>query len=161
MNEEKRDATNKISIVIKFYNFERWLWTYLIFISSLTILFNCSIPPTANLKKGVNIAHGIGIVIHQNTTIGENTILYQNVTVGSGNGPQIGANCILGAGACVLGDIVIGNNVKIGANCVVLNDIPDNCTVVGVPGKIIKKNEKNWGLNKYEGFIYFTKFKCR
>ena len=150
MNEEKRDATNKTSIVIKFYNFERWLWTHNFkFFSKFVwrliyLLFNCSIPPTANLKKGVNIAHGIGIVIHQNTSIGENTILYQNVTIGSGNGPQIGANCILGAGACVLGDIVIGNNVKIGANCVVLNNIPDNCTVVGVPGKIIKKNGKKF-----------------
>ncbi len=52
-------------------------------------------------------------------------------------GPTIGDNVVIGAGACILGEIKIGNNVNIGANAVVLTDIPDNCTVVGVPGKII------------------------
>lgn len=55
------------------------------------------------------------------------------------DGATIGKNCLLGAGCCVLGDITIGNNVKIGANAVVLENVPDNCTVVGVPAKIIKR----------------------
>lgn len=59
--------------------------------------------------------------------------------MGNGDGPKIGENCIIGTGACVLGNIKIGNNVKIGANAVVLEDVPDDCTVVGVPGKIIKR----------------------
>lgn len=53
-------------------------------------------------------------------------------------GPKVGKNCIIGTGACLLGNIKIGDNVKIGANSVVLNDVPDNCTVVGIPARIIK-----------------------
>jgi len=148
MSEIKTDGTTKKSIVIKFYELERWLHTHNLKLFSkivwrlIYLLFNCSIPPTAVLEEGVNIAHGIGIVIHQNTSIGKNTVIFQNVTIGSGDGPKIGEDCIIGAGACVLGDIVIGNNVKIGANAVVVKDIPDNCTVVGVPGEIIKVNDK-------------------
>ena len=69
-------------------------------------------------------------------------LLYQNVTLGGRNGkggPIIGKNCIIGAGACVLGEITIGDNVNIGANAVVLEDVPENCTVVGVPAKIVKR----------------------
>lgn len=133
------------SIVIKFYEADRWLWNHkLHFLAKIVwrliyILFNCSIPPTAVLEGGVNIAHGIGIVIHQNSVIGSGTKIYQNVTIGSGNGPRIGQNCILGYGCCILGDIAIGNNVKVGANTVVLYDVPDDCTVVGVHAKIIYK----------------------
>lgn len=92
----------------------------------------------------VEIAHGIGIVIHQSSVVGDGTKIYQNVTIGSGeHGPRIGDNCILGAGCCILGDIVIGNNVRVGANAVVLKDIPDNCTVVGVPAHIVRQNNSN------------------
>lgn len=147
---EEKDITNmdKKSIVIKFYNIERWLWVHKMeFFAKIVwrmiyILFSCQIPPTAILEDGVNIGHGVGIVIHQNTRIGKNTIIYQNVTIGSDNGPQIGENCVIGAGACLLGDITVGNNVNVGANAVVLKDVPDNCTVVGVPAKIIKLNGK-------------------
>lgn len=137
---------NRTSVVIKIYRIERWLWTHKCRILAKIvwrlnhILFSCSIPPTTVLEEGVNIAHGIGVVIHPYTTVGKNTLIYQNVTIGSDNGPKIGEDCIIGTGACVLGDIVIGNNVKIGANAVVLKDIPDNCTVVGVPGRIIKRD---------------------
>ncbi len=144
----KDDVTNlnKKSIVIKFYRIERWLWVHrLRFLSKimwrlLQLLFACVIPPTTVLEDGVDMPHAVGIVIHQNSIIGKNTLIYQNVTIGSGKGPKIGADCIIGAGACVLGDITIGNNVKIGANAVILKSIPDNCTVVGVPGKIIKRD---------------------
>ena len=66
----------------------------------------------------------------------------RNVTLGNGMGPKVGKNCVIGSGACLLGNIVIGDNVKIGANAVVLKDIPDNCTAVGVPARIIC-NKKN------------------
>lgn len=58
------------------------------------------------------------------------------------SGPCVGKNCVIGAGACILGNIKIGDNVNIGANAVVLEDIPDNCTAVGVPARIIKHNEE-------------------
>ena len=146
MHEDKITRLGNKSIVIKFYDAERWCWNHRFRILSkiiwrlIYLLFNCSIPPTAVLEDGVEIAHGIGIVIHQNSVIGKGTKIYQNVTIGSGNGPKIGENCVLGCGCCILGDIIIGNNVKVGANAVVLQDVPDGCTVVGIPAKIIKKN---------------------
>lgn len=143
---------DKKSILMKFYNIYRTLYLkrFKLFSNILyritMILFNCSIPPTCDLGEGVNFGHPIGIVIHQNSVIGKNTIIYQNVTIGrkeskTQEAPIIGENCIVGAGACILGKIKIGDNVKIGANAVVLQDIPDNCTVVGIPGKIIKRGK--------------------
>ena len=73
--------------------------------------------------------------------LGGGTIIYQNVTLGGLKGhygPTIGRNCVIGSGAVILGEVKIGDNVKIGANAVVLKDVPDNCTVVGVPAKIVK-----------------------
>ena len=144
MGEDSVTRLGNKSIVIKFYGVERWCWTHHLRITAkiiwrlIYLLFNCSIPPTAVLEDGVEIAHGIGIVIHQNSVIGSGTKIYQNVTIGSGNGPKIGENCILGCGCCILGDIIIGNSVNVGANAVVLQSIPDNSTVVGIPGRIIK-----------------------
>lgn len=108
----------------------------------MQIFLGCTIPYSVIMGDNVKIAHFHGIVIHHKSLIGDETIIYQNVTLGGRNGkggPKVGKNCIIGAGACILGEINIGNNVKIGANSVVLKDIPDNCTVVGVPGKIIKR----------------------
>lgn len=131
-------------IVMKFYRLERWLYLHKFTILAkiayryIYLQFNCSIPYTTEIGKNVEIAHGIGIVLHQYSKIGEGTIIYQNVTLGNGMGPKVGKNCIIGTGACLLGNIKIGDNVKIGANSVVLNDVPDNCTVVGIPARIIK-----------------------
>ena len=109
----------------------------------IRILFACVIPPTAELGKGCRMPHGLGIVIHHRAIVGDNTTIYQHVTIaGSGGGvPRIGSNCIIGAGAFLHGAIALGNNVKIGANAVVLSDIPDNCTAVGIPAKIVKGKE--------------------
>lgn len=108
-------------------------------------LTGIEIHPGAKIGKRLFIDHGMGIVIGETTTIGNNCTIYHGVTLG-GTGkdkfkrhPDLGNNVIIGCGAKVLGPIKIGNNVKIGANAVVLKSIQDNLTVVGIPGKIIKK----------------------
>ncbi len=99
----------------------------------------------ATIGRNLFIDHGHGVVIGETTIIGDNCTVYQNVTLG-GTGkehhkrhPTLGNNVIVGAGAKVLGNIVVGNNCKIGANSVVLKSVPDNCTVVGV-GRIITQH---------------------
>ncbi len=107
------------------------------------------IHPGATIGEGLFIDHGMGVVIGETTIIGNNCLLYQGVTLG-GTGkdkgkrhPTLGDNVMVGSGAKVLGPITIGNNVKIAANAVVLKDIPDNCTAVGVPARIARcKGEK-------------------
>lgn len=92
---------------------------------------------------GLKLPHnGLGVVIHQNTIIGNNVKVLQNVTIGGRNGsglPIIGDNVVIGAGAVLLGDIKIGNNVRIGANAVVLCDVPEDAIAVGVPAVIKQK----------------------
>ena len=100
------------------------------------------IHPGAEIGKGLFIDHGMGVVIGETTIIGDNCLLYQGVTLG-GTGkdkgkrhPTLGNNVMVGAGAKVLGPIEIGDNVKVAANAVVLKDIPNNCTAVGVPARV-------------------------
>ena len=104
------------------------------------------IHPGAQIGRRLVIDHGMGIVIGETAEIGDDCLLYHGVTLG-GTGkdhgkrhPTLGNNVTVGTGAKVLGNIHIGNNVKIGGNSVVVKDVPDNCTVVGVPGRIIKRN---------------------
>lgn len=85
------------------------------------------------------------MVIHPNAIIGENVVIRQHVSIGTnakpgqgGLAPKIGNNVMIGAGACILGNITIGDNVSIGANAVVLCDVPDNCIAVGVPARVIR-----------------------
>jgi serine O-acetyltransferase len=107
------------------------------------------IHPGAEIGRKLFIDHGMGVVIGETTIIGDGVTLYQGVTLG-GTGkergkrhPTIGNNVVISAGAKVLGSITIGNNVIIGAGAVVVNAVPDDCTVVGVPGRIVKiKGEK-------------------
>lgn len=150
MDIKMKDKDEKTSILKKLYNIYRWLYlknmkvfSYILY--KLTFLMlGCTVPPSAKLEKGVNFGHPIGIVIHQNAIIGKNTLIYQNVTIGrkdlsSQKCPVIGENCVIGAGACLLGDISIGNNVTIGANAVVITDVPDNSVAIGVPAQIRSK----------------------
>ena len=111
-------------------------------------LTGVEIHPGAKIGPGFFIDHGMGVVIGETTVIGKNVTLYQGVTLG-GTGtqrgkrhPTVGHNVVVGAGAKVLGNIRIGNNVKIGAGSVVVHSVPDNCTVVGVPGEIVRQEGK-------------------
>lgn len=98
----------------------------------------------AKFQEPPKLPHGLnGIIIHPRVKIGKNCTIYQQVTIGKGthNPATIGDNCIIGAGAKIIGDVKIGNNVTIGANCVVIKDIPDNCTAVGVPAEVKPKKD--------------------
>ena len=106
------------------------------------------IHPGATIGNGLFIDHGMGVVIGETAIIGDNVTLYQGVTLG-GTGkekgkrhPTVGNNVVIGAGAKVLGNIRIGDNSYIGSNAVVIKDVPDNSTVVGVPGRITKQDGK-------------------
>lgn len=134
---------------IKTHNIARWLYLKKIpmlprvFNRLTRLIYSCEIPYTAQIDNSVVFAHkGLGVVIGHDTIIGENTKILQNVTIGGRNGiranPVIGKNVLIGAGASILGDIKIGDNTKIGTNAVVLKDVPNNCTVVGIPAKEIK-----------------------
>ena len=112
------------------------------------ILTGIEIHPAAKIGGGFFIDHGFGVVIGETSEIGENVTLFQGVSLG-GTGketgkrhPTIGDNVVIGAGAKVLGSIKVGNNVYIGANAVVLHPVPDECTVVGVPGRCVKMEGK-------------------
>lgn len=108
------------------------------------------IHPGANIGKGLFIDHGMGVVIGETSIIGDNVTVFQGVTLG-GTGkergkrhPTIGNNVVIGAGAKVLGNINIGDNVQIGANAVVVRDVPPNSTVVGVPGRIARREGRKF-----------------
>lgn len=106
------------------------------------------IHPGAIIGKGFFIDHGMGVVIGETTEIGDHVTIFQGVTLG-GTGkeagkrhPTIGDDVVIGAGAKILGNIVVGHNVKIGANSVVLKNVPDDSTVVGIPGRIVRQKGK-------------------
>lgn len=106
------------------------------------------IHPGAQIGKGLFIDHGSGVIIGETTVIGNNVTLYQGVTLG-GTGkekgkrhPTLEDNVLVSAGAKILGSFTIGENSKIGAGSVVLKEVPPNCTVVGVPGRIVKMGDQ-------------------
>lgn len=106
------------------------------------------IHPGAQIGKGLFIDHGSGVIIGETAIIGDNVTLYQGVTLG-GTGkekgkrhPTLEDNVMVSAGAKILGSFTIGENSKIGAGSVVLAEVPPNCTVVGVPGRIVKMDNK-------------------
>lgn len=98
---------------------------------------------TPEIGEGLFIAHGNGTFIGARK-IGKRCFVHHQVSIGYDfyNAPVIGDNVYIGVGAKIIGDIKVGSNVKIGANAVVIKDIPDNCTVVGVPAKIVKQDGK-------------------
>lgn len=106
-------------------------------------LTGIEIHPGASMGEGLFIDHGMGVVIGETTEIGDNCTLYQGVTLGGTSTrrtkrhPTLGNNVTVGAGAKLIGAITLGDNVRIGAGSVVVNDVPDNATVVGVPGHVV------------------------
>ena len=109
-------------------------------------LTGVEIHPAATIGRRLVIDHGTGIVIGATTEIGDDCLIYQGVTLG-GTGvmqgkrhPTLGNNVMVGSGAKVLGPIKIGDNARVAANSVVLREVPDNSTVVGVPGRVVRIN---------------------
>lgn len=110
-------------------------------------LTGIEIHPGATLGAGILIDHGMGVVIGETAELGDRITIYHGTTLG-GTGkekgkrhPTVGDNVVIGAGSKVLGNIKIGSNSKIGANSVVLHDVPEGATVVGIPGKVAKINK--------------------
>ena len=111
-------------------------------------LTGIEIHPAVKIGKGFFIDHGMGVVIGETTEIGDNVTIYQGATLG-GTGkesgkrhPTIGNNVVISTGAKVLGPFRVGDNSKIGAGAVVLNEVPPNSTVVGMPGRVVKRDNK-------------------
>ncbi len=109
-------------------------------------LTGIEIHPGATIGQSVFIDHGMGVVIGETAIVGNYALIYQGVTLG-GTGkesgkrhPTLGENVIVGGGAKVLGNIQLGNNVRIGAGSVVLRDVPSDCTVVGIPGRVVYRS---------------------
>ena len=111
-------------------------------------LTGIEIHPGATIGRRCFIDHGMAVVIGATTEIGDDVTIYQGVTLGgtgkeTGNShPTLGNNVMLSSGAKLFGPFKVGNNSKIGAGSVVLKEIPDNCTVVGIPGKIVKRGDQ-------------------
>ena len=131
-----------------FYNAGFKFFAYFIYHLN-RIMYSVDIHPACEIEAGVVIDHGTGIVIGSTARVGRGTIIYHGVTLGtryivSGKRhPTVGRNVVLGAGAKILGPITIGDFAKIGANSVVLEDVPANSTVIGIPGRVVKKDEKD------------------
>lgn len=137
-----------------FYRINHWLWTHQArtfarWLSQVARwLTGIEIHPGAQIGHRLFIDHGMGVVIGETSIVGDDVTLYQGVTLG-GTGkeqgkrhPTIGNNVVIGGGAKVLGNISVGENCRIGAGSVVLRDVPDNSTVVGVPGHIVFRDGK-------------------
>ncbi len=141
---------------ITYHRFNHFLWKLgvpflpRLFSEIIRFVTGLEIHPGAEIGRGFFVDHGMGVVIGETTEIGDNCVLFHNVTLG-GTGkhkgkrhPTVGNNVLIGTGAILLGPIRVGNNVRIGANSfVVMRDIPDDCTVAGTPARIIKRNGCN------------------
>ena len=131
------------------YRVHHWMWTHSwqfparLLSQAARLITGIEIHPGAQIGRRFFIDHGMGVVIGETTIIGDDVTLYQGVTLG-GTGketgkrhPTIGNNVVVGSGARILGNITVGENCRVGAGSVVLRDVPDNSTVVGVPGHIV------------------------
>jgi serine O-acetyltransferase len=137
-----------------FYRVNHWLWNHRLFLAArwlsqvARLLTGIEIHPGAKIGRRLFIDHGMGVVIGETAIVGEDVTLYQGVTLG-GTGkehgkrhPTIEDSVVVGGGAKILGNITVGKNCRIGAGSVVLRNVPENSTVVGVPGHIIFREGK-------------------
>ncbi|MEG0615430.1 MAG: serine O-acetyltransferase EpsC [Oscillospiraceae bacterium] len=135
-----------------FYRVSHWFYSLRLYTVARMIsqagrfITGIEIHPGAKIGKGLFIDHGMGVVIGETAVIGDNCLIYQGVTLG-GTGkekgkrhPTLGNNVMVGAGARILGPFKVGDGAKIAANAVVLEEVPPNCTAVGVPARIVKRN---------------------
>lgn len=136
------------------HRINHWLWnhglrTFARFLSQITrFLFGIEIHPGAQIGERLFIDHGLGIIIGETSIVGDDCTLYQGVTLG-GTGKETGKRhptlrkgVFVGAGAKILGNITIGENCRVGAGSVVLHNVPENSTIVGVPGHIVLRDGK-------------------
>ncbi|SHH44073.1 serine O-acetyltransferase EpsC [Tepidibacter thalassicus] len=160
IKEKDPAAKNTLDVIFNYpgfhailiYRFAHFLYKKGFFVIARIIstiarfLTGIEIHPGAKIGKRLFIDHGMGIVIGETAEVGDDVTIFHGVTLG-GTGkdkgkrhPTVGNNVIISAGVKVLGPIKIGDNSKIGANAVVLKDVPSNCTVVGIPGRIVKRD---------------------
>lgn len=155
-------ARNKLEIILLYsglhavwsHRIAHWFWTHKFYliargISQLSrFLTGIEIHPGAKIGNGFFIDHGMGVVIGETAEVGENVTLYHGVTLGGVSTekgkrhPTIMDNVVIGAGAKVLGAIEVGVSSRVGANAVVVNPVPENSVVVGVPGQIVKRSNQ-------------------
>jgi serine O-acetyltransferase len=150
---------------ILFYRISNWFWNHKLYLPGRLVshlgrfLTGIEIHPGAKIGRKFFIDHGMGVVIGETSEIGDNVTLYHGVTLGGTTWkkikrhPTIGNNVVIGAGAKVLGPIKIGDNSKIGANSVVVNEIPPNSIVVGIPGKVVFRVEGERRIQMDSGFM--------
>jgi len=137
-----------------FHRINHWLWNHRLFLMGrwlsqvARLLTGIEIHPAAKIGHRLFIDHGMGVVIGETSIVGDDVTLYQGVTLG-GTGkehgkrhPTLEDNVVVGGGAKILGNIIVGKNCRIGAGSVVLRNVPDNSTVVGVPGHIVFREGK-------------------
>ena len=121
------------------------------------VVTNVDIHPGAQIGRRFFIDHGACVVIGETAIVGDDVTLYHGVTLGGTSWnkgrrhPELGSGVMVGAGAKILGAIYVGNGVRVGANSVVVQDVPDNCTVIGIPGKVVindaKATNTRYGIN--------------
>jgi serine O-acetyltransferase len=153
-------ATSSAAVIINYpgvqatfaHRYEHWLWLHgrrgiARFLSQCTRFFTgVEIHPGAQLGRRVVIDHGMGVIIGETAIVDDDVVIYQGVTLG-GTGhesgkrhPNIGEGVVIGVGASVLGNITIGAYSKVGGGAVVVDNVPEHCTVVGIPGRIVAQN---------------------
>lgn len=157
VKERDPAATSTLSVLVNYpgvhaiwwHRLDHWLWRHgrhglARWLSQMTRFYTgIEIHPGARIGRRFFIDHGMGVVIGETTIIGDDVTLYQGVTLG-GTGKERGKrhptleDCVVvGVGAAVLGDITIGRGSRVGGGAVVVNDVPPNCTVVGIPGRVV------------------------
>ena len=157
VKERDPAATSTASVILNYpglhaiwwHRINHWLWKHgrrgiSRFVSQATRFFTgIEIHPGATIGDGFFIDHGMGVVIGETSVIGDNVTIYQGVTLG-GTGkekgkrhPTLDSHVVVGVGATVLGDITVGEGSKVGGGAVVIASVPPNCTVVGVPGRVV------------------------